>query len=65
MDTRSELEGAWKETVKEDYLNGTIATERDLQASIYRALRIKGPAASVFLEAGMLAGESGATLLSS
>ena len=36
MDTRSELEGAWKETVKEDYLNGTIATERDLQASIYR-----------------------------
>ena len=24
MDTRSELEGAWKETVKEDYLNGTL-----------------------------------------
>ena len=64
MDTRSELEGAWKETVKEDYLNGTIATERDLQASIYRALRIKFPAASIFLEAEMLAGESGATVLS-
>ena len=61
MNIRSELEGAWKETVKEDYLNGTIATERDLQASIYRVLRIKSPAASVFLEAGMLAGESGAT----
>ena len=61
MDIRNELEDAWKKTVKEDYLNGAIATERDLQASIYRALRSRCPDASVFLEAGMLAGESGAT----
>ena len=60
MDIRSKLEGAWKKTVLKEYENGTIATERDLQASIYRVLRIKCPAASVFLEAVMLHGESGA-----
>ena len=41
-----------------DYLTGTIAWESDLQASIYRALRIRCPDASVFLEARMLPGES-------
>ena len=60
MNIRSKLEGAWKKTVLKEYKTGTIATERDLQASIYRALRIKCPAASVFLEAVMLYGESGA-----
>ena len=57
MNIRSELEVAWKETVAADYLTGTIAWESDLQASIYRALRIRCPDASVFLEARMLPGE--------
>ena len=84
MDIRSELEAAWKETVKEDYREGgagqPLASERDRGPSLdlrrarmvgapgareRRRLvsprRIKSPAASVFLEAGMLAGESGAT----
>ena len=60
MNIRSKLEGAWKKTVFDEYTTGTIATERDLQTSIYRALRIKCPAASIFLEAVMLYGESGA-----
>ena len=58
MNIRSKLEVAWKETVAADYLTGTIAWESDLQASIYRALRIRCPDASVFLEARMLPGES-------
>ena len=58
MNIRSELEVAWKETVAADYRTGTIAWESDLQASIYRALRIRCPDASVFLEARMLPGES-------
>ena len=58
MDIRSELEGAWKETVAAHYRTGTIAWESDLQASIYRALRCICPDASVFLEARMLPDES-------
>ena len=56
MDIRSKLEDAWKETVAADYLTGAIAYESDLRASIDRALRIKCPDASVFLEAKMLPG---------
>ena len=58
MNIRSKLEDAWKETVAADYLTGAIAYESDLRASIDRALRIKCPDASVFLEARMLPGES-------
>ena len=43
MNIRSKLEGAWKKTVFEEYKTGTIATERDLQTSIYRALRYQVP----------------------
>ena len=56
MNIRNELEGAWKETVAAHYRTGTIAWESDLQASIYRALQSRCPAASVFLEARMLPG---------
>ena len=63
MDIRNELEDAWKKTVLKDYRNGSIAYESDLQASIYRALRIRCPDASVFLEARMLPGESRVDLI--